>query len=287
MTRRIGIVSPGAMGGPIGRSLAVGGADVVVALAGRSERSRRRAAAWRLDDVRDLEALVSASDVVLSVVPPAVALEVASDIAAALGSTGVQLTVVDANAISPARAREVARAIIAAGSRYVDGGIVGGPPAPGGRTDLLLSGDGADDLAAALTTDELVATAIGVDPTAASALKMCYAAWSKGTTALLISIRAVAQRAGIDDALVDLWGRNQPAVLARSNGAGSVAGRAWRWVDEMAEIARTFEDAGVPGGAASAAKLLYERLASFKDIDGAPSIDQLVATVLERGPDNR
>jgi hypothetical protein len=84
----------------------------------------------------------------------------------------------------------------------------------------------------------------------------------------------------VEQALVDLWSRSQPAVLARSETEGRVADRAWRWVDEMAEIARTFEDAGLPGDAAVAASRLYERLASFKDVDTPPSLDELLTAVL-------
>jgi 3-hydroxyisobutyrate dehydrogenase-like beta-hydroxyacid dehydrogenase len=197
-----------------------------------------------------------------------------------MAETESRPVVVDANAISPARAREVAQAIEGGGARYVDGGIVGGPPHPGRRTDLVLSGGGAEELVGGLTTEELVAAYIGADPTAASALKMCFASWTKGTSALLIAIRAVARRQGVEQALVDLWSRSQPAVLARSETEGRVADRAWRWVDEMAEIARTFEDAGLPGDAAVAASRLYERLASFKDVDTPPSLDELLTAVL-------
>ena len=276
----IGVVSPGAMGTEVGRTLAGLGTRVVVALDGRSDRSRSRAKAAGLEDARSLTELVRASDLVLSIVPPACAVEVASQLAQAMTDTGAHRVVIDANAVSPARAREVGHAIERGGGRYVDGGIVGGPPQPGHRTDLVLSGGGAEKLATELTTEELVVTWIGDDPTAASALKMCYASWTKGTSALLISIRAVARHQGVDQALVDLWGRAQPSLLARSDAEGGVAGRAWRWVDEMAEIARTFEDAGLPGGAADAASRLYERLASFKDVDTPPSLDELLTAVL-------
>jgi hypothetical protein len=150
----------------------------------------------------------------------------------------------------------------------------------GRRTDLLLSGEGAQSLATELTTDALVATCIGIHPTAASALKMCYASWTKGTSALLISIMAVARHEGVEQPLLDLWGRSQPSLLSRYETEGAVAGRAWRWVDEMAEIARTFEDAGLPGNAAVAASRLYERLTSFKDVEIPPSLDELLRALL-------
>jgi 3-hydroxyisobutyrate dehydrogenase-like beta-hydroxyacid dehydrogenase len=276
----IGIVSPGAMGSAIGATLVRHGARVVVALQGRSERSSARTRQAGLEDVGTLLELVTVSDLVLSVVPPAAALEVSGALAGAMEKSATRPTVIDANAISPARARTVAGKLRAVGARYVDGGIVGGPPRAGGRTDLFLSGEGAADLATELNTPDLTATAIGDDPTAASALKMCYAAWTKGTSALLIAIRSVAHQLGVDGALVDLWRRVQPELLGRSENEGTVAGRAWRWVDEMTEISRTFEDAGLPGGAADAAGALYARLAGFKDTETTPSIDEIVAAIL-------
>ncbi len=279
----IGIVSPGAMGTEMGRSLASRGTRVVVALEGRSDRSRERSEVAGLEDVGTLAELVRVSEVILSIVPPAFAVEVAWRLGQAMTDVGSQPVVIDANAISPARATEVANAIERSGGRYVDGGIVGGPPHPGRRTDLVLSGKGADKLVSELTTDELVPTCVGSDPTSASALKMCYASWTKGPSALLISIRAVARRQGVEQALIDLWARAQPALLARSDSEVAVAGRAWRWVDEMAEIARTFEDSGLPGGAAVAASLLYQRLTAFKDVDQPPSLDDLFAAVLSYG----
>jgi hypothetical protein len=187
-----------------------------------------------------------------------------------MATLGRTVTLLDANAVSPSRARAIASVVEASGGRYLDGGIVGGPPTGRGRTDLFVSGDGADEWSTRLGGEGLVVTSLGPDPIAASALKMCFAAWSKGTTALAIEIRALAWTHGIDDPLLELWGRRQSAALAQSEGAGGVAGRAWRWVDEMAEIQRTFEEVGLPGGAAGAASLLYERLADFKDRTDVP-----------------
>jgi 3-hydroxyisobutyrate dehydrogenase-like beta-hydroxyacid dehydrogenase len=276
----IGVVSPGAMGAEVGRSLAILGPRVVVALENRSERSQARAAGAGLEDVGRLDALVRASDLILSIVPPASALDVATALAREMTASGANPVVIDANAISPARATEIAAVITQGGGHYIDGGIIGGPPKPHGRTDLFVSGVGARTIAPDLTSAQLVTTCVGEDPTAASALKMCFAAWTKGTSALLIAIRALARRQGVDDALVELWGRTQPALLAQSDTAGTVAARAWRWVDEMSEISRTFEEAGLPGGAADAASRLYERLEGFKDVDPPPSIDDLIAAVL-------
>lgn len=273
----IGVVSPGTMGAALGQSLSSLGSRVVVALDGRSERTLARAGRSGLENVGDLPTLVAECELILSIVPPKAAVEVATQLAGIMAADRAPRSVIDANAISPARAGEVCGLIEKAGGRYIDGAIVGGPPRRGGRTEFLLSGREATELAAELTTDGLIAMSVGEDPTAASTLKMCYAAWTKGTSALVITIRSAAKRHGVDEDLVDLWRRTQPELLARSENEGSVAGRAWRWVDEMLEIARTFEDAGLPGGSAVAAAQLFGRLSGFKDVDSAPSLDELVA----------
>jgi len=278
--RSIGIVSTGAMGAPVGRSLVGRGHRVVVALDGRSERSVARAAESGLEDLGTIDALVETADLILSIVPPVAAVEVAEKVAQVMAAGAAHPVFLDANAISPIRVEQIARAIEHAGGRYVDGGIVGGPPRRGERTDLFVSGPESDVLAVQLTTPELVVTSIGDDPTAASSLKMCFAAWTKGTSALLITIRALARARGVESALVELWGRTQPSVLARSQSSGDAATRAWRWVDEMSEIAHTLDEAGLPDGAAAASAHLYGRLAGFKDRQTPVSLEEILAELL-------
>ena len=70
----------------------------------------------------------------MSVCPPHAALDIARQVA---GFGGVY---VDANAISPATAREVAGIVEAGGASYVDGGIIGTPPVAPGFIRLYLSG---------------------------------------------------------------------------------------------------------------------------------------------------
>jgi 3-hydroxyisobutyrate dehydrogenase-like beta-hydroxyacid dehydrogenase len=281
---RIGLVSPGSMGSAVGRTLIEHGLSLGAVLDGRSEPTIGRAKAAGIASVASLGALVAANDVVLSIVPPGIALDVARTLAAAMRAEGRRPTYVDANAVSPATARRVAETIEDAGARYVDGGIIGGPPTAGRETSLYLSGPGGEQLVDVLTTPELRVVWIGSDPTAASALKMAYAAWSKGSSALLLAIRALAQHAGVEAALLEQWRRSQPDVLARSEAAAGVSSRAWRWSDEMDEIAATFEEAGLPGGAAAAAARLYERMASYKDVEAAPPLDAVLATVLAAAP---
>jgi 3-hydroxyisobutyrate dehydrogenase-like beta-hydroxyacid dehydrogenase len=145
-----------------------------------------------------------------------------------------------------------------AGGRFVDGGIVGPPPERAGTTRLFLSGPEAEAVAAAFDGTVVEAPVLGRDPGRASALKMAYAAWTKGTAALLLAIRATARAEGVEDALLAEWARSQPDATARSEAAADAAARkGWRWIAEMEEIAATFAAAGQPDGFHRAAAEVY------------------------------
>jgi Domain of unknown function (DUF1932) len=225
----VGLVHPGEMGAAVGG--AVRGHQVIWASDGRSEATRRRAAHFR--DVGTFDELLAHANVVLSICPPHAALDVAR---AAQGFDGIY---VDANAISPAHVREIA----ALHPRFVDGSIIGGPDAP----HLYLSGEEAATVAALFALE----TSIVPD---ASALKMVYAAWSKGTAALLLAIRDVARTYGVEDE----WRRAAPELGERLAAAErSAAAKGWRWIGEMEEIADTFAAAGAPEGFHRAAAEVY------------------------------
>jgi 3-hydroxyisobutyrate dehydrogenase-like beta-hydroxyacid dehydrogenase len=226
----VGLVHPGEMGAAIGAS--VTGHEVIWASEGRSDASRWRATAFR--DVGTLEALAAEADAIVSVCPPHAALDVARALA---GFDGLY---VDANAISPMHAQEIAELQ----RRFVDGGIIGGPESP----RVYLSGDEAAVAASLFTVDTRVVSD-------ASALKMAYAAWSKGTAALLLAIEHVAREYGVWDALAAEWG---PELHERLDQAHRSAGaKGWRWIAEMEEIADTFAAAGAPDGFHRAAAEVY------------------------------
>ena len=238
----VGLLHPGEMGSALGDALVGAGQEVLWASDGRSEATRARAGAFR--DAGTLEAVADASDVLLSVCPPHAALDVAS---AARGFVGLY---VDANAISPATAREVA----AMHPRFVDGGIVGSPPRRAGTTRLYLSGEEAS-LVQALYAGTVVDARVVPH---ASALKMVYAAWSKGTAALLLAIRDVARADGVWGALQQEWRESAPELFDRlASAERSASAKGWRWIGEMEEIGATFAAAGAPPGFHEAAAEVY------------------------------
>jgi 3-hydroxyisobutyrate dehydrogenase-like beta-hydroxyacid dehydrogenase len=274
-TETIAILHPGEMGAAIGARLRAKGLRVLWASAGRSAATRERAARAGLEDAGTLRDALAASNLVISVCPPHGALTLAHDVAAAR-YRGVY---VDANAVAPATSREVALVIEAAGGTFVDGGIIGPPPRDNTGARLYLAGRDAERLAPLLSSGGLVARALDGSVGAASALKTAYAAWNKGATALAGAVRAFAVQAGVDDALVAEWEGTQPDALKRIGQLCGAARKAWRWTGEMDEIAAAFAEAGLPEGFHVAAGQLYERLASFKDVDSTPSADAVLAVL--------
>jgi len=248
----VGLLHPGAMGAVVG---ALVRDDVLWASAGRSPETAERASRAGLVDVATVEELAARAGTILSICPPHAALDVAGQVAG-LGFPGLY---VDANAVSPQTAALIRKTVEAGGARFVDGGIVGGPPTEPG-TRLYLSGPAADDAAALFSGTVLDARVLSDRPGDASALKMVYAAWSKGTAAMLLAIAEVARATGVDGALLAEWRESIPELEERLAGAErSAASKGWRWIGEMEEIADTFAAAGQPDGFHRAAAEVYRR----------------------------
>jgi 3-hydroxyisobutyrate dehydrogenase-like beta-hydroxyacid dehydrogenase len=276
MSVTIGVLHPGEMGSGVGASARTAGARVLWASEGRGAATRKRAEADGLEDVGTLARLAREAQVILSVCPPASAMDVARDVAAQR-FTGVY---VDGNAIAPATTRKVGEIITAAGATYIDGGIVGPPPRKPGVTRLYLSGAGAADVAKMLNGGHLEAIALEGPIGAASAIKMAYAGWNKTQQALLMAVRAYAMHEGVDEALLREWTISQPDLPKRSeNAVAGTARKAWRFVGEMEELAAAFTAAGVPGQFHDAGAEVYRRLAGWKDAPTPPTVTEVSKTL--------
>jgi 3-hydroxyisobutyrate dehydrogenase-like beta-hydroxyacid dehydrogenase len=250
----IGLLHPGEMGAAVGRCLTRAGHPVLWASEGRGADTAARARDAGLSDVRTARKLTAEAQIILSVCPPHAALDVAW---AVHGFTGLY---VDANAIAPGTAREVAQLISDSGGRYVDGGIIGSPPVTPGTTRLYLSGADAAQVQSLFAGTPLEARIATGSATAASAVKMAYASWTKGSSALLLTARALAQAEGVENDLLAEWALSQPQLPDQvTRAARSAVTKGWRWVGEMEEIAQTMASAGLPDGFHQAAAEVYRR----------------------------
>lgn len=257
----VGILHPGAMGVSVARSIRDGGHEVYWASDGRSGASRERANEHGLVDVGSLSAVCDRSEIVLSICPP----EAATDVANAVADAGFKGVFVDTNAISPKRMMTIDKTLSAAGISVVDGGIIGLPAWKADGTWLYLSGKDAGLVANCAGGGLLETEVVGPDIGKASALKMCYAALSKGTTALICAILATADELGVRDELAGHWDRDEAGLAqVREMKMRGVTEKAWRYVAEMEEIATTFESVGQTDGFHRAAADVYRRLGPLK-----------------------
>lgn len=246
----VGLLHPGEMGATVGALLRERDETVLWASAGRSEATAERARRADLEDAGSVPELCRRSEILLSVCPPHAALDVAR---AATGFTGIY---VDANAVSPGTARAVA----AFHARFVDGGIVGPPPERPGTTRLYLSGAEAGEVASLFADTNLEARVLFGESGAASALKAAYAGWTKGSGALLLTVRALARAEGVEEELLAEWRLSLPGLEERAEGAAQSASRKGRrWVGEMEEIAHSMAANDLPTGFHEAAAEVFRR----------------------------
>lgn len=274
---RIGILHPGAMGISVAASARNGGSRVYWAAEDRSAQTAARARAMPLTELETVAELCAQSDLILSVCPPHAAEHVAAQVIA----NQFHGLYCDANAISPQRARRIGAMLAQAGIDFVDGGIIGGPAQKPGETRLYLAGERAQEVASCFDAGPLQALVIGGEIGKASALKMCYAALSKGSTALLCAVFGAAEALDVRAELYQQWTHDAPDAVKRNETRiiSSIA-KAWRFEGEMGEIAETFAAAGMPDGFHRAAAEIYHRLAPLKDAPTPVSADDILNALL-------
>ena len=266
----VGILHPGAMGATIGAACT---STTVWLTPGRSAATHARAEAAGIRGVDEMSALVEQADVIVSVCPPHAAENVSQSVADA-GFSGIY---VDANAVAPATARRIA----VQHRHFVDGGIIGPPVKAPGTTRFYLSGEDATEVSELWRGSDLEVRVVDGGPGAASAVKVCFAANTKGTLALLLAIRALAEAEGVTEALMSEWEFSMPHLVAGAQQVGpNVAPKAWRFSGEMLEIAQAFDDASLPPGFHQAAADIFAALAGFKDHQDEVTLEEVLRALL-------
>ena len=275
---QIGILHPGEMGVSIAASAINSGHQVYWVSEGRSNKTRLRAEKHNLIEVESLSQLCQTSDIIFSVCPP----HSAENIAKSVIEHRFKGYYLDANAISPQRAIKIGQMLESNSIHFIDGGIIGGPAWTPKETWLYLSGNDANIIAVCFSKGPLETKVIGDEIGKASALKMCYAAYSKGTTALLTAILATAESLGVRDELYGQWDVDDSDFSENANRRTTrVTAKAWRFESEMLEIASTFQEAGLPNGFHEAAAEVYHRMAGFKDLSETPKLEDVLSALLK------
>jgi 3-hydroxyisobutyrate dehydrogenase-like beta-hydroxyacid dehydrogenase len=272
IVRAVGLLSPGDMGHTVAKVLQEKGMPVLTNLSDRSERTRALARSAGVEDVLSYEELIRRTDLILSILVPAEAQNAARNIARALESTGARTTFVDCNAVSPATVGDIAKEISAAGSRFVDASIIGPPPRREDTTRFYASGQHAE-VFAELSAFGLDIFLLGRHIGQASGLKMAYAAFTKGATALSTELLTAAHAMGLYDTLVEELQHSQPEGYRNMvRAVPAVPKTAHRWAGEMEEIARTFSHLGLTP------KIHQGAAEVFRFVDASPLADMIFET---------
>ena len=275
---KVGIINPGEMGISIAASLQAAGQAVYWPQEGRSAATRRRAEEHQLRPVASIADLCATCDIIICVCPP----HAAEAVAAAVLESGFSGLYCDGNAIAPRKTRAIGQQLQAAGIDFVDGSIIGPPAWKADTTRFYLSGASAGRVAELLAGSLTDAIVIGDEIGKASALKMVFAAQTKGFTALISAIQAVAEQLDVREDLDREWAMRDPdSVEQKRRQVRNVTAKAWRFTGEMQEIAATFESAGLSPGFFLAAHDVYQRMAGFKDSDETPALEDVLAAMLD------
>jgi len=259
----IGVMSPGDMGQAIAARLKQSGLEVFAALSGRSERTKRLAADAGIGDLGVLQELVAKCDMIISVLNPGEALSVARATADAMKATGRAIAYADLNAVSPQTAHEMDRLIGGAGGMFIDGGIIGPPPrGEKDRPRIYVSGPYAT-VFDQIRHPNLLVRVLSERVGDASGVKMCYGAMTKGTTALAVELLMAARKLGVEQALEkELRDSRNDVFEWQMKNIAIMPPKAYRWVPEMQEIAKTFGELGMTRRIFEGATDMYELIAA-------------------------
>lgn len=274
----IAIFGAGAMGSGIGKRLTENGARVLTFLEGRSHATRERASAAGMEPAELSDML--AADLILSVVPPAEAIDVARQVTDAARRQDAKPVFIDCNAVSPATMKDIAAIFDGSPATLLDGSIIGSPPKPG-RPDprIYVSGD-PQELSAPLAAHGLTVRRIDGTVGAASALKMCYGGINKGLVGLGTAMLLASIRSGADESLRKELAESLPDLDRKFIAAlPDMYPKAYRWVAEMEEIAAFLGDDDPAALIYRGMAGVYRKMAEDRDAGGplAAELDALLA----------
>ena len=244
-TLTIAIMSPGDMGHSVAEALHLTGCRVVTVLDGRSELTARRAKRSNMEDLGNLEEMVEVSDFIFSIMPPEEAENFAKKVAKVIAVSNNSPVFTDCNAVSPSTTLAIAEVITSSGARFINAGIIGPPPGRGLTTKFYVSGRDANLLQFVSGTD-IKLVFMGDDLVKASAIKMCYAALTKGTMTLHAGVLVAAELLGISEEVQGEIKESQSFHWeAMNERVSAFACDAGRWAGEMDQISETFSSVGV------------------------------------------
>lgn len=262
---KIGIMSIGEMGFHWTKLLKSQGVEVLTYDKDRGEVSRKRGENAGAKSVASMVELVESSDLIVSIVIPSAAKRVAENVAKAVKDSGRKdLLFLDANAISPMTADDIAAVLTPAGVDFVDGCIIGSAAKMGKGTIVYVSGPRAAELQT-LESLQIPVKVLGPNTNQASAFKVVYAGLTKGLQGLFCELFMGARRFGLLQELSAQYEESFPGLLDKV--ASSIVGlriHAGRRAEEMDELTRTFNHHGLESFMAPAVQKVLQSIAALE-----------------------
>jgi 3-hydroxyisobutyrate dehydrogenase-like beta-hydroxyacid dehydrogenase len=280
----VGVLYPGDMGSAVAKMLAAGGFRVCTVVEGRSQRTRERCRAAGLKVLPSLRELLDCSDVVISLVTPSAARQVAGEVAALARDSPRKLLYVDANSTTPAVTAEIARLLRSANSQieFLDGAIHGVATKLRELGVLYLSGPGAEELASQIRPLMRVQV-VGPTPGQASALKMILSGISKGLNALFVETMVMAREYDLLDEALEGSEHFYPGFMeAVTRILPTYPLHAARRRDELKEIEAVMRKNGLTPRVVSASRDVIAEMAGIEWSKGRESGRYSIQEIIEQ-----
>ena len=253
----IGLIGFGEVGSLFARDLKALGVHRITAFdplfADPASKPSRNAAAGDAQACGTGAEAVAGAGLVVSAVTAAQAMAAVRGV---LGALAPGAFLLDVNSASPGVKQSAAKAVDASGGRYVEAAVMSSVPPRRLKTPMLLGGPHAAEFLAFAEALELNAKIFSEEVGLASATKMCRSVMIKGVEALLAECLLSARRYGVEKTVLgslgDLlpnpdWETHARYMISRSLLHGK------RRAEEMREVARTVEDAGLDSWMSTAA----------------------------------
>ncbi len=208
----IGILYCGDLGAALARLLHRVGARVVTTCEGRSPQTHARAQSAAIEILPTLDAVTSVADVVVSLVLPNAAEEVARQYASRKSLGPADSLFVDANSIDLHTLAGIEATLTDANIRFVDAAIHGGAKTLEHHGVMYFSGCDAND-ALAVCAPAMQTKMLGETVGQATRMKLLLASLSKSLNALFLEVAVLSHNTGMLDEFVNQAKHFYPEIM--------------------------------------------------------------------------
>lgn len=210
----------------------------------RTDLLESRAAEAGVEVAQGLKALAEKSDLILSVVPPGVSIEVSRELLKYLKQGQFYL---DLTSSFPEDMKSVASMVMASGAHFVDGAMMGALPVHGHKVLIYIAGKQAEAVARRLNAIGMNVKVIGSEPGQASAVKLILSVATKGFGSILVEMLLASHYFDVDnpvlEALEQFYTKGLQAYIDRNVGSSAIY--AGRRIVEMEASAKLLKQIGV------------------------------------------